>query len=57
VLRKCFEICDRKREFIVDESCDGDFVRARIDVGNGSVVAVIAVLGDEAVDCISIVTA
>lgn len=57
MLRKRFEVCDGKREFIVDESCYGDFVCARIDVGNGAVVAVIAVFGDEAVDSISILTA
>jgi len=57
VLRKRFEVCDGKREFIVDESCDGDFVCARIDVGNGTVVAIIAVFGDEAVHCVSIMAA
>jgi len=57
VLRKRFEVCDGKREFIVDESCNGDFVCACIDVGNGSVIAVVAVFGDEAVHSVSIVAA
>jgi hypothetical protein len=49
VLGQLLKVGYREGEGGVDEACDGDFVCAGIDVGNGAVVAVVAIFCDEAV--------
>lgn len=53
VLREGLEICDGKRKLPVYESSDANSVGIDVDVGDGTVITIVAVLCDEATPLIS----
>lgn len=53
VLWEGLEICDGKRKLSVHEPSDGDSVGIDVDVGNRSVIPIIAILGNEATPLVS----